>query len=153
MQLNSSSPLSNSKEDLIKNFLREFLPPSEEDRKYSQNKFLFVHEIISKLFSSFAKTKITEEELIVCFVSLEYRLLVGKTAGRTKTAQRSKQITGNPITYEYYRDIHINVSSAAILDFENVLKSQSRLRNPETIQQRSFLKEELTLFFNRQHNT
>lgn len=146
------SPRQNPKEELIKNFLQQFLPPSEENRKYTHNEFLFLHETIAKLFLTFAKTQVREEELIDCLIALKYKFMVGKTGGRRQPSGNRKKSTRDPVTQDLYEGIYINVSCAAVLIFVNILKNHSSFRNPHTIQQRSFLKEELTLFL-MHHNS
>ena len=66
--------MDNNQEKLLENFIVEFLPPTESQRKYSGNELEYISRTLDKVFIQNFGFNLSKVELTNCFFRLGYQI-------------------------------------------------------------------------------
>lgn len=134
---------------ILENFIVAFLPPTENERKYSGNELSYITRTLSKLFVQNFGFNLSEVQITNCFSSLGYQIF-DKTGifdyenKKIKPAIINETNKSLPIQFIYF-----NISPKIMRQLMLATSKLSEITNSEKIDNTGKMKTKLEMFKNR----
>ena len=132
--------MENNQKKLLENFIVDFLPPTENERKYSGNELDYISRTLDKVFIQNFGFNLSKEEIAYCFFKLGYQIFDKNGVFDSNT----KKIKPTNEDEEYFLTIdcftYFNISPKSMRQLMLITSKLSKITNSEKIDETKKMK-------------
>lgn len=138
--------MNNNKKQILKKFIIEFLPQTNNERKYSGNELEYITRTLDKVFIQNFGFNLTKDEIAYCFFGLGYNIFDKNGAFDLEFKKMSPTSDDNAVYLVPNAYTYFNISPKTMRQLMLTTSKLSELTNFKKIKNTEKMKSELKIF-------